>query len=154
MLDHQRKDGSNAKVNVPRRSRTRAKNTVLTTDFALASCCGLAAMADMLLVITLPLILILYVALSTNAAVNGELCPTDVLFRRKLRYDVSMSVVECWVLTPILLNQAMSFKPGFILPCNPATARSESTKLSVDPKGEKLVYTNGRAVIVSPLVPV
>lgn len=37
---------------------------------------------------------------------------------------------------------------GPLYPCNPATARSESTKLAVDPKGEKLVYTNGRAVIV------
>lgn len=38
---------------------------------------------------------------------------------------------------------------GPLYPCNPATARSESTKLGVDPKGEKLIYTNGRAVIVS-----
>ena len=37
---------------------------------------------------------------------------------------------------------------GPLYPCNPATARSESTKLAVDPKGEKLIYTNGRAVIV------
>lgn len=38
---------------------------------------------------------------------------------------------------------------GPIYPCNPATARGESTKLGADPKGEKIVYTNGRAVIVS-----
>ncbi len=38
---------------------------------------------------------------------------------------------------------------GPLYPCNPATARGESTKLGVDPKGEKIVYTNGRAVIVS-----
>lgn len=44
--------------------------------------------------------------------------------------------------------EAMSWTAGPIYPCNPATARSESTKLGVDPKGEKLVYTNGRAVIV------
>ncbi|KAK8861594.1 hypothetical protein IAR55_002417 [Kwoniella newhampshirensis] len=41
----------------------------------------------------------------------------------------------------------MAYKAGSIYPCNPATARSESTKLGVDPKGEKLIYTNGRAVI-------
>jgi hypothetical protein len=45
----------------------------------------------------------------------------------------------------------MAFTAGPIYPCNPATARSESTKLGVDPKGEKLIYTNGRAVIVGPL---
>lgn len=38
---------------------------------------------------------------------------------------------------------------GSLYPCNPATARSESAKLGVDPKGEKLIYTNGRTVIVS-----
>ncbi|WVR03821.1 hypothetical protein IAU60_000817 [Kwoniella sp. DSM 27419] len=45
----------------------------------------------------------------------------------------------------------MSYKAGPIYPCNPATARSESTKLGVDPKGEKLIYTNGRAVIIRDL---
>ncbi|KAL1406387.1 WD40 repeat-like protein [Vanrija albida] len=35
-----------------------------------------------------------------------------------------------------------------IYPANPATARSESTKLGVDPKGEKIIYTNGRAVVI------
>ncbi|KIR55360.1 WD-repeat protein [Cryptococcus gattii Ru294] len=45
----------------------------------------------------------------------------------------------------------MSYKAGSVYPCNPATARSESTKLGVDPKGEKLVYTNGRAVVVRDL---
>jgi len=47
-------------------------------------------------------------------------------------------------------TQTMAFTAGPIFPCNPATARSQSTKLGVDPKGEKLIYTNGRAVIVSP----
>ncbi|ORY22497.1 WD40-repeat-containing domain protein [Naematelia encephala] len=42
----------------------------------------------------------------------------------------------------------MPYKAGALYPCNPATARSESTKLAVDPKGEKLIYTNGRAVII------
>ncbi|WRT65714.1 uncharacterized protein IL334_002662 [Kwoniella shivajii] len=45
----------------------------------------------------------------------------------------------------------MAYKAGPIYPCNPATARSESTKLAVDPKGEKLIYTNGRAVIIRDL---
>ncbi|KAL0252340.1 hypothetical protein I308_101729 [Cryptococcus tetragattii IND107] len=45
----------------------------------------------------------------------------------------------------------MSYKAGSVYPCNPATARSESTKLGVDPKGEKLVYTNGRAVVIRDL---
>ncbi|WWC68604.1 uncharacterized protein I206_102534 [Kwoniella pini CBS 10737] len=45
----------------------------------------------------------------------------------------------------------MAYKAGPIYPCNPATARSESTKLGVDPKGEKLIYTNGRAVIIRDL---
>lgn len=63
---------------------------------------------------------------------------------------------------PYLISATMSWKAGKtgheklsltragpLYPCNPATARSESTKLAVDPKGEKLIYTNGRAVIVS-----
>ncbi|WVQ93436.1 hypothetical protein IAU59_000510 [Kwoniella sp. CBS 9459] len=45
----------------------------------------------------------------------------------------------------------MAYKAGPLYPCNPATARSESTKLGVDPKGEKLIYTNGRAVIIRDL---
>ncbi|AUB27811.1 WD-repeat protein [Cryptococcus neoformans Bt1] len=45
----------------------------------------------------------------------------------------------------------MSYKAGSVYPCNPATSRSESTKLGVDPKGEKLVYTNGRAVVIRDL---
>jgi hypothetical protein len=46
-------------------------------------------------------------------------------------------------------GQILTGIPGPIYPSNPATTRAESTKLAVDPKGEKLVYTNGRAVIVS-----
>ncbi|KAK4688195.1 WD repeat-containing protein 1 (actin-interacting protein 1), partial [Tremellales sp. Uapishka_1] len=45
----------------------------------------------------------------------------------------------------------MAYTTGPLYPCNPATARSESTKLGVDPKGEKLIYTNGRAVIIRDL---
>ncbi|ORX36518.1 WD40-repeat-containing domain protein [Kockovaella imperatae] len=45
----------------------------------------------------------------------------------------------------------MPFKTGPLYPCNPATERAVSTKLSVDPKGEKVVYTNGRAVIIRDL---
>ncbi|BEI85281.1 hypothetical protein CcaverHIS002_0506820 [Cutaneotrichosporon cavernicola] len=45
----------------------------------------------------------------------------------------------------------MSYKSGPLYPCNPATARGESTKLGADPKGEKIVYTNGRAVIIRDL---
>lgn len=41
----------------------------------------------------------------------------------------------------------MSSKKGELYPCNPATARGESTKLSSS--GDKVVYTNGRTVIVS-----
>lgn len=41
----------------------------------------------------------------------------------------------------------MSFKKGELYPCNPATARGESTKLSSS--GDKVVYTNGRTVVVS-----
>lgn len=41
----------------------------------------------------------------------------------------------------------MSFKKGELYPCNPATARGESTKLSSS--GDKIVYTNGRTVVVS-----
>jgi hypothetical protein len=46
-------------------------------------------------------------------------------------------------------HRAALIPPGPIYPCNPATIRAESTKLASDPKGEKLVYTNGRVVIVS-----
>ncbi|WVO18639.1 hypothetical protein L204_106358 [Cryptococcus depauperatus] len=45
----------------------------------------------------------------------------------------------------------MSYKAGSIYPCNPATARAESTKLGVDPKGEKLIYTNSRVVVIRDL---
>lgn len=41
----------------------------------------------------------------------------------------------------------MSFKKGDLYPCNPATVRGESIKLSAS--GEKIVYTNGRTVVVS-----
>lgn len=41
----------------------------------------------------------------------------------------------------------MSFTKGVLYPCNPATTRGESTKLSSSK--DKVVYTNGRAVIVS-----
>lgn len=40
-------------------------------------------------------------------------------------------------------------QPGNIFACNPATARLTSTKLGCDPKGEKVVYVNGRTVVVS-----
>lgn len=42
----------------------------------------------------------------------------------------------------------MSYTPGPLYACNPYTARSETTKLGVDPEGKKLIYTNGRAVII------
>jgi hypothetical protein len=38
---------------------------------------------------------------------------------------------------------------GSTLACNPATTRGASTKLSVDAKGEKIAYVNGRTVVVS-----
>lgn len=41
----------------------------------------------------------------------------------------------------------MSYKANHIYPCNPATARGTSTKLSAHK--DKIVYTNGRTVIVS-----
>ena len=41
------------------------------------------------------------------------------------------------------------FAPGNIFACNPATARLTSTKLGCDPEGEKIVYVNGRTVVVS-----
>ena len=41
----------------------------------------------------------------------------------------------------------MSFKKGLLHPCAPVTARGESTKLSSSK--DKIVYTNGRSVIVS-----
>ncbi|KZT65291.1 WD40 repeat-like protein [Daedalea quercina L-15889] len=43
----------------------------------------------------------------------------------------------------------MSFKKGDLYPCNPATARGESTKLSSS--GDKVVYTNGRTVVIRDL---
>ena len=51
-----------------------------------------------------------------------------------------------------LTEEHQSLTAGPLYPCNPYTARSESVKLSVDPKGEKLVYVNNRAVVVSGLV--
>lgn len=41
----------------------------------------------------------------------------------------------------------MSFKKQDLYPCNPATARGEATKLASS--GDKVVYTNGRTVVVS-----
>ncbi|THH29175.1 hypothetical protein EUX98_g5012 [Antrodiella citrinella] len=43
----------------------------------------------------------------------------------------------------------MSFKHVALYPCNPATARGESTKLSSNK--DKIVYTNGRTVIIRDL---
>ncbi|KAL1949187.1 hypothetical protein VTO73DRAFT_10993 [Trametes versicolor] len=43
----------------------------------------------------------------------------------------------------------MSFTKGVLYPCNPATTRGESTKLSSSK--DKVVYTNGRAVIIRDL---
>ncbi|KAI8976703.1 WD40 repeat-like protein [Trametes punicea] len=43
----------------------------------------------------------------------------------------------------------MSFKKGPLYPCNPATTRGESTKLSSSK--DKIVYTNGRSVIIRDL---
>ncbi|KAI0918644.1 hypothetical protein AcW1_009523 [Taiwanofungus camphoratus] len=43
----------------------------------------------------------------------------------------------------------MSFKKGDLYPCNPATVRGESIKLSAS--GEKIVYTNGRTVVIRDL---
>ena len=40
----------------------------------------------------------------------------------------------------------MSFKKAAVYPCNPATTRGEATRLSVHK--DKLVYANGRTVIV------
>lgn len=40
----------------------------------------------------------------------------------------------------------MSFRRVNLYPCNPATVRGESTKLSA--YKDKIVYTNGRTVIV------
>ncbi|KZT03823.1 WD40 repeat-like protein [Laetiporus sulphureus 93-53] len=43
----------------------------------------------------------------------------------------------------------MSYKKADLYPCNPATARGESTKLSSS--GDKIVYTNGRTVVIRDL---
>ncbi|RPD75554.1 WD40 repeat-like protein [Lentinus tigrinus ALCF2SS1-7] len=43
----------------------------------------------------------------------------------------------------------MSFKKGVLYPCNPATTRGEPTKISSSK--DKLVYTNGRSVIIRDL---
>ncbi|TFY62674.1 hypothetical protein EVJ58_g3719 [Rhodofomes roseus] len=43
----------------------------------------------------------------------------------------------------------MSFKKADLYPCNPATARGESTKLSSS--GDKVVYVNGRTVVIRDL---
>ncbi|KAL7419562.1 WD40 repeat-like protein [Cryptotrichosporon argae] len=40
---------------------------------------------------------------------------------------------------------------GPVHPANPSTVRSESTKLSVDPLGEQLIYVSGRSVIIRSL---
>ncbi|KAJ9125472.1 hypothetical protein QFC22_000433 [Naganishia vaughanmartiniae] len=43
----------------------------------------------------------------------------------------------------------MSFEKGATFACNPATTRLTSVKLGCDPKGEKIVYVNGRTIVVS-----
>ncbi|PCH35254.1 WD40 repeat-like protein [Wolfiporia cocos MD-104 SS10] len=43
----------------------------------------------------------------------------------------------------------MSFKRSDLYPCNPATTRGESTKLGSN--SDKIVYTNGRAVVIRDL---
>lgn len=56
-------------------------------------------------------------------------------------------IVHCSTQTGLKKTTTMSFKKGDLYPCNPATARGESTKLSSS--GDKVVYTNGRTVVVS-----
>ncbi|KAJ9109724.1 hypothetical protein QFC19_001954 [Naganishia cerealis] len=45
----------------------------------------------------------------------------------------------------------MSFEKAATFACNPATARLTSVKLGCDPKGEKIVYVNGRTVVIRDL---
>ncbi|KAJ9128170.1 hypothetical protein QFC24_000462 [Naganishia onofrii] len=45
----------------------------------------------------------------------------------------------------------MSSEKGATFACNPATARLVSVKLGCDPKGEKIVYVNGRTVVIRDL---
>ena len=50
-----------------------------------------------------------------------------------------------------LIELNMSFKKADLYPCHPATARGEAARLSSSK--DKVVYTNGRTVIVSAFVP-
>lgn len=44
-----------------------------------------------------------------------------------------------------------SLAPSAIVPPNPTTVRGQSAKLSLSPKGDRLVYCNGRSVVVRPV---
>jgi hypothetical protein len=58
--------------------------------------------------------------------------------------------------TPVLLpsqtDHISPHAPVSTFPCNPSTQRLVGTKLSVDSKGEKIAYVNGRTVVVSSIV--
>lgn len=45
----------------------------------------------------------------------------------------------------------MSLTPSATFAANPTTARAQSTKLSASPKGDKVVYAQGRCVVIRDL---
>lgn len=51
-----------------------------------------------------------------------------------------------------LTSMLRSSSSGQTFACNPSTQRNVSTKISADPKGEKITYVNGRSVIVGGLI--
>lgn len=42
------------------------------------------------------------------------------------------------------------YSSSSIVPPNPTTTRGQSTKISLSPKGDRLIYCNGRSVIIRP----
>lgn len=53
--------------------------------------------------------------------------------------------LEQWTLA------TMSLTPSATFAANPTTARAQSTKLSASPKGDKVVYAQGRCVVIRDL---
>lgn len=53
------------------------------------------------------------------------------------------------ILFPYRTDHTSPHTPVSTFPCNPSTQRLVGTKLSVDSKGEKIAYVNGRTVVVS-----
>jgi hypothetical protein len=84
--------------------------------------------------------------------------PYSILFSIQPPYPQTMPIEKgespssTSVLLPSQTDHISLHAPVSTFPCNPSTQRLVGTKLSVDSKGEKIAYVNGRTVVVSSIV--